>query len=337
LLERYQSYTSDPVYGELKSMLDAVNIGENVTKTEGNVQLKVSVIGQSWTDFMWTYVDENGVPAVSKNVVLNYREGMLKIFLDNWDLYRIAAEPVLSSSQAVTIALDAVKDYSWTVENTENGTVTVSDFKTVAVGNTSLCYLNYREGSAIREGDPFTLYPSWYVPLGFDKIYPGCVTGVTVRVWADTEVSGISLLVSGGEQLIHESLNSEVGMWVTVTIGIAGIFVAYVYLGIRRNKSSALKVVGKLGLSKLFGGLLCLLISIEMVLAVVPLASAFPDSNGKSMVYASTWGQNEDELAAASEVCNYIASNFSAAGYNVTNAFGTGTTEEVVLGNASSM
>src|SRR5208283_4540255 len=50
--------------------------------------------------------------------------------------------------------------------------------------------------SLARGGDPFTLYPSWYVPLGFDKFYPGDVSGIAVTVWADNGQVGSMGLMS---------------------------------------------------------------------------------------------------------------------------------------------
>ena len=44
------------------------------------------------------------------------------------------------------------------------------------------------------------MYPSWYVPLGFDKVYPGGVTGAVVRVWADNgQVSSINPMIYGAD------------------------------------------------------------------------------------------------------------------------------------------
>ena len=336
-LERYQSYTSDSFYGKLKSMLGEVSAGENVTKTEGNVQLKVSTIDQSWTNFMWTYVDENGVQAASKNVILNYRDGMLKMFLDNWKLYTIASEPMLSGNQAVAIALDATKDYSWTVENTEKGTVTVSDFEIVSVGDTSLCYLNYLDAGEARGGDPFTLYPSWYVPLGFDRVYPGGVSGVTVRVWADTgEVSGIGYMVIGGvaspaesqpaAQAQEQVLMLPIPVAVILVVSAAGLYFV--------NKTKILRLKGiKKQFLKLYAISLCLAVSFSSILTMVPPARAYPPDNSKSRLYASMYDQIQQEQSAADAVCQTLENLFSNAGYNTTNHFGSETTRNIILAN----
>ena len=336
-LERYQSYTSDAFYGELRSMLDAVSAGENDTETEGSVQLKVSVVGQDWTDFTWTYVDENGVPAVSKNVVLSYRDGMLKMFLDNWRLYSIAAEPVLSSEEAVAIALDAAEGYSWTVENTEKGTVTVSDFKIVAVGDASLCYLNYPDSNAARGGDPFTLYPSWYVPLGFDRVYPGGVSGVTVRVWADTgEVSGIGYMVIGGAgspaesqpaaQAQEQVLMLPIPFAMIIIVGATILYFVHM-VRILRLKGTQKQVL------KLFSISLCLIVGFGSVLTLVSPAGAYPPDNLKSRIYASLYDQIAQEQSGADAVCDMLEYMFSNAGYNTNNHFGSETTRNIILAN----
>jgi hypothetical protein len=326
-------------------MLDTVNVGENVTKTEGNVQLKVSVLGQSLLDLMWTYVDENGVPAMSKDVFLSYDHGFLKCFLDNWQLFRIASKPKLSSEEAVSIALKASKNFSWEVVGTDNGNVTVSDFRIKAVLNTTLSYLNYGEASSARGGDPFALYPSWYVPLGFDKMYSGCVTGLTVGVWADTgEVSEIGPMVFGSAPTLPDNKSSEVqgqtstllpAFPVVIAFGVATVGISF---GCRRVVFFKLKGAWKSRHSKLCGALLVLLISFCMVVTSTQKANAIPSNqDAKSMIYASMYGQEGNEAEAASGACEYIASCFSDAGYDVTNACGTDTTKGNVLAWASSM
>jgi hypothetical protein len=72
-LGRIQTYTGDPFYGELSSMLDNVT-GENLKIIVGNVELEVHNSGPI-TDYMWTFIDENGIRAPTKNVILSYERG----------------------------------------------------------------------------------------------------------------------------------------------------------------------------------------------------------------------------------------------------------------------
>jgi len=334
-MQNYQSYTGASLYGNLNSMLDAVDADKNVTKTEGNVKLEISNLNQSLVDFTWTYVDENGVLAVSKNVVFNYREGMLETFLDNWDLYTIAAEPVLSSGHAVAIALGTAEDYSWTVENTENGTVTVSDFKIVEVGNASLCYLNYRDSSSARGGDPFVLYPSWYVPLGFDKVYAGGVSGVTVRVWADTGgVSGIGYMVVGDEASLPVSEPAvqvqEQALILTFLVGVIfAVTLAFICFSHKR-KYLSFRAASK-RLLKFCTILFCIL-ALSTAITLVPNAKAIPFTHlEKSRIYASTYGQIDNENNASLIVCDTLEDFFNNAGYNTANHYGSQTTRNTIL------
>ena len=136
---------------------------------------------------MWAYVDDNGVPANMKNVVLSFYNGRLESFVDNWQLYQIGGMPKLSSQDAINVVLQAVKSYSYTF-NVTGTNETVSSFKVASTSEVSLSYLNYYEQTpqqSIRGGNPLILYPCWYVAVGFDKVYPGDVTGLIVNVWAD--------------------------------------------------------------------------------------------------------------------------------------------------------
>ena len=86
-------------------------------------------------------------------------------------------------------ALQAAKNYSYLAENAEGNNVTVSGFKIASVFNVSLSYVNYYETNSeqsIRGGNPYVLYPSWYIGVGFNQFYSGGVAGLNIRVWADS-------------------------------------------------------------------------------------------------------------------------------------------------------
>jgi hypothetical protein len=267
-LDRYRQYTSDSFYSELKSTIDAIDVSKNTTKTEGNIKLEVSVFNEKHVNFIWTYISKEGILAPSKNVVLSYDQGFLKSFLDNWHRYRIAGEPKISSEEAVAIALKATDEFSYKVD-VDDDTQTVSEFKIVAIGNTTLYYLNYMDQSSARDADPFTLYPSWYVPLGFDKFYPGGVTGVTLRIWADTaEVSSMDPMISGGtspssnKNSVYEAPNQNSSILLTsvgiaIVVGVIAISLSCKTAGYARLKRI---VIG----SRLWAISMCLLISFSL-------------------------------------------------------------------------
>jgi hypothetical protein len=196
-LERYQNYTGGSFYGELASMLDDVDATNSTTKSTGNIRLELNNFDDVIADYIWRYTDENGVTAHSKSVLLEYERGRLVAFSNNWHLYTIGGTPEISGEEATEIAIEAAQNYSYEV-SADNGTLTVTGFEIApeSLGHEVLSYLNFPDPSLARGGDPFTLYPSWYVPIGFNQSYPGGVTGIIVTVWADTgEVSATNPMV----------------------------------------------------------------------------------------------------------------------------------------------
>jgi hypothetical protein len=340
-LERCQSYTGNSFYSQLNSMLDGVAANTNVTKVVGNVKLEVSIVGdQVEEDFVWTYVDANGVSALSKNVILSYYHGFLQSFLDNWQFYKIAGVPKISSQDAVAEALKAVESFSYMVHIDSDEDVAVSGFKVVSIGDVTLSYLNYKEETptqSVRGSDPHMLYPSWYVPLGFDKFYPGSVTGAIVRVWADTgEVSTVDPMVFGVMSSVNgtETEDSVVAnqaptiavllaFAVTVVSGTVG-FYSFVF----GNEHLGLKHKWKMSLSKLGTTLLCTLILSSLIMMTIPRVNA---TQLKSEIYASLHYELSNEIDLADSVEDDIYSDFQAAGVDTAYNWATLTTRSNIL------
>jgi hypothetical protein len=199
LLSSYQRESGNAVYGEFASMLNGVVEGESVAKVVGDVKLEVSSPQQNTSSYMWTYVDANGVVAEKKNVILTYESGMLKAFYNNWALYIIAdTVPKLSAQDATKLAIEASKNFSYTVTDVNGTEISVSGFSIApeSLGYAKLIYVNSKEQVFARGGDPYRMYLAWHVPLGFDRFYPGDVSGLTVILWADTgEVCGMDRVI----------------------------------------------------------------------------------------------------------------------------------------------
>jgi hypothetical protein len=189
-LQRYQNYDGNAIYGECASMLENVDGKENITKTGKNMQLEVLNFHDIVITYSWSYKDENKVVVKSKNIGLSFERGQLKSFSNNWPLYTIMGAPEISEVEATAIAINASKNYSYNI-SVKNEPTTITGFKInpQSIVNSKWIkwiYYNLPEPENAREGDPFSLYPTWYVPLGFDKLYPGGITGLHVYVWADT-------------------------------------------------------------------------------------------------------------------------------------------------------
>jgi hypothetical protein len=335
LLSSYQRNSGDAAYGEFASMLNGVDASENVSKIAGDVQLRVSHPQKSTINYMWTYIDQNGVLAEKKNVILTYEYGTLKAFYNNWPLYTIAqTENKLSNMKAAEIAITASKDFSYPVidENGIEQTVSVSNFSISpkSLEYAKLIYVNSVEQEFARGGDPYEMYLAWYVPLGFDKFYPGDVCGLTVILWADTGevcgmnpmvvdsefVSSIAEMVSGGanidqpvstEQSVQPSVQQQPSQQQTSEpTQFSGVSAA---VGIVFALLCTCKVAGLPGNkrrpSKFRAILLCGLILSGVAVFIVPQVMATSPS-GNSRIYAGP------------DVCNF--NNNTAIAYEKTSA-----------------
>lgn len=183
-LTDYQGYSGDSFYGELNSMLNNIDANENATITSGNVKLEATYTAYLET-FRWTYT-YNNVEAPSKCVVIGYKNGFLKNFIDTWDLYKIGSTSVaLSEEEAINIAIERAKTYSWKV-GSGNNTYEVKNFNVTKAMVTQLIFCNSILADRARSEDHLKLYPMWRIGVGLDKPYPGNVYGIYVDIWADT-------------------------------------------------------------------------------------------------------------------------------------------------------
>jgi hypothetical protein len=271
-----------------------------------------------------------------KNVALSYRDGFLKCFQNNWQFYSVASKPEISSSQAVEIAMNAINDYSEMVVMPDDTTKPVSGFRVQSIGQTVLNYQNCREAVLARGGDPFTLYPTWIVPLGFDNICDGGISGAYVRLWADTgEVNDISPMTGGylhqpdSDSQPKELLNNFDALLTIATFG----WVPILFLKWKRSLLSSTKAARK-QFFQLITILLCASMSVTLVSGVVVPEVQAIDS--RALIYASLYGQLTAEVASAEYVCDYLEDLFDNAGYDsVLNAYGEGTIKNSILANAS--
>src|SRR4030042_1164835 len=91
---------------------------------------------------------------------------ILTEFSDDWLLFKVGSTQIdVSKEQAVLIAKNAAKSYSWTVSGTK-----VSNFQ--ILDNPVSAHFYPKPG----DSDIFTLYPYWYVTFYLDTTYPGGVS-----------------------------------------------------------------------------------------------------------------------------------------------------------------
>ena len=174
LLQRYQNYAGASYLTEMSDMLKTVNEIEDFEKTVGNMKLVILTEGKKYVEIRWIYT-ASGIDYQSKGVILSFVNGVLEGLDDGWSLFHVGSTVVnISEEEAINIAMDYAKDYSWTVEG-----VKVTDFN-IREEPVSVTLLPH-----IRE-EPLALIPYWYVTLYLDKVYPGDINRIAVGLWADT-------------------------------------------------------------------------------------------------------------------------------------------------------
>jgi hypothetical protein len=171
LLSRMQEYGNAPYLQNMIDMLDMmVNSVQNVELTSGNLKLNTTSLGAA-TQFVWIYT-ENGIDFDPKIFDLVFNNNALTDLIDDMFLFSIGSTTIhISADQAIVIARNALKDYSWSVD----GQV-ISNFKVVEPPVVKF-HPNTR--------DTLALYPYWAITFNLDKVYPGNVDHIIVGVYAD--------------------------------------------------------------------------------------------------------------------------------------------------------
>ncbi len=313
----------------------------------GNIELKVTNSDRRIIDYQWTFADENGVKADRKNIQLSYENGQLKGFLNNWPLYSVKGTPKISAEQAQAIAIEASKTFSYkvTLDDGTVQTITGFDIASESLNHGTLAYLNYNNENDARENDPFALYPAWHVPLGFNKFYPGGVSGVVVIIWADTgEISKIHEMVTDRnfaqpateETVVSSSIATieQSNQGIYTLIAVITVLVISTIVSRKRGWLS-----GKSHGRKFWATLLCGLIMFLAIPTAFSQVSALPLPYGKSRVYSMEWTPDgyhnatadNAEATAAAEVANYVGNITQNNGYSTTNWHGQYTTVNNVI------
>jgi hypothetical protein len=189
VIQRYQTYVADGSYlVPMKNLLSGIDELSPTEITDGNVNFQISKNGNN-TRIQWIYT-ENGISMNYKRVDMSFRNNILVSFVDTWNLYSVSGRSVISSEEAVQIALEAAQKCEINIghEDGEIEIVKPPDLSNALydVSLTMIPYrnLNYTIPSKIPR-DPLTLYPYWQIHFYFNKSIAGN-TGIQVGVWGDT-------------------------------------------------------------------------------------------------------------------------------------------------------
>jgi len=282
-LSNYQTYMANPFFGELRSTLNYVVPGKNLTKTSGNTVLE-AIANDGCTNFKWYYSENGAVAPYSKFISLSFKEGFLWFFVDNWQFYNIGSTTVnLSEKEAVAIALEAAKAHSWSLK-LEADALAAENFNESNVRWTSLIFDNSLDASETRSEDLLELYPVWRVGIALNKWY-GQMYGIQVDIWADTkEVRSVQEAWSTlpppedapiayvDSQVAESEAKPSLGMMIALPAIAAVATAAVLWMG-RKKKGHYYGLLRPRGV-KAGGILLCVLIASMMLLASVATVNA---------------------------------------------------------------
>ena len=184
LLDRYRSAFKDSYLDQINTLMASVKDNSS-GQTFGNSKLQFSTY-DGYADIRLMYTD-NGTDFQAKSLHLSYVNNILTEFSDDWFLFKVGSTQVnISEDQAVLIAKNAAKGYSWIASGKQ-----VTGFQIL---DSPVAAQFYPKPQA---SDVLTLYPYWYVTLYLDKTYPGGVGQIAVGVWADTgQIASIQALAT---------------------------------------------------------------------------------------------------------------------------------------------
>jgi len=171
VLGRYQTYSNKPYLSAVQNLLKSTP--EFTNQTLGDITQKTTV-AENTQSVEWSYT-VNGIANGYDTINLEFENGRLEFFQDNWNLYLIGSTDInVSSTQTVQTAISRAETaYSTTLAN---GTVS----------NVVVLAKPVFETLSMQNRGNNTLYPLWDLLLPLDKVYSGAITSVRVSIWADT-------------------------------------------------------------------------------------------------------------------------------------------------------
>jgi len=174
-LEKYQAY-SNLDSTEMIAMLTNVDPTQNPTVVSGDLKLTAihkDLTGTAFGDsinFRWVRITHGCEYLL---IDAQFKDGIFSGFIDHRPRYTVGDTTVnISKEQAITIAMEAIKNYSYRM----------SDDWVVTGFNITENKITANLIPTVKEGN--VLYPAWSVTLPLNGTWPGSVTELLVGIWA---------------------------------------------------------------------------------------------------------------------------------------------------------
>lgn len=236
---------------------------------------------------------------------------------------KLVVQPSISEKEAINIAQERSKNFSWTV-GSDSDAYEVENFNVTQamIWETIFCSDLYTDEP--RSQDPLTLYPMRQVWVSLDKFYPGNVYGIEVYIWADTgkighiqerfstmlpedaqiaslNESAVPLSSQTSKEQLNSLSTSQIALPTTFAIIMLGIVILFKKKNVPRQRSL-----------KIGGLILCLLMTSTMF---VSLATVSADPRRRATVWGSestgmsgrkTTGEIAQQQATSQHISDYF-------------------------------
>jgi hypothetical protein len=173
IMQRYYALTNDTQVQQMIDLMKKVGSEKNSLEVSGNLSLRISISPQLAEYRFSNYL--NGVEYTGVTVSMGNYSG--DVFFDDYRIWQKIGNTSINinQDQAIRIAEDAVKEYSYN-HNFGNGTVLrISNLNVTGVYQTGI-------SSALRNDS--TLYPLYNVEMNVTGL-PSKSVGIGVHVWAN--------------------------------------------------------------------------------------------------------------------------------------------------------
>jgi hypothetical protein len=191
IIQRYQKWTNDSQVKEMIKLLENVGSQRNATETSGNLTLRISVLSY-YTEYRFSNTF-NGVDYTGLTLTFS-KIGY--VYFDDSRAYKTIGDTTIriSKVQAITIAENYVKNYSFT-HTFGNGTkIIVSNLNVTGVAAISLGTRIYNPNDNATSVNS-TLSPYWHVQVNVSNMPAPGLAGVAVEVSANDGSVASSILV----------------------------------------------------------------------------------------------------------------------------------------------
>lgn len=190
MVERYQSWLNDSQVQEMVNLLRQVGSVRNATEFSGNLTFKIVVYSPSYTVYKFSNTF-NGVDYTGLSLTFS---GNYLYFNDDRG-YRTIGDTTIyvSREEAISIAEDFVRNYSYTRAFSNGTKETISNLNVTGVGTVSLGTRVFNPNDNITAFENAPLSPYWYIQVNVNNI--ANLAGIAVSVSATDGTVASSIFV----------------------------------------------------------------------------------------------------------------------------------------------